>query len=191
MWLLPCRLLHGPTTRILERFADVVARSLRIDQARVTPETTLHALGAESLDLVEITLDVELAFGVLWPERHVLDIATEELGAAAVADGERVTATGLALLHDRLPRAAFDALPSAPTTRDATALFLRVDVWVNVIRTLLEAAPRACPACGAALVLGTPARVKCPTCGQEHDLVAGDEVNRRWIRAWGAARGLS
>ncbi len=174
--------------RILERFADVVARSLRIDQARVTPDTTLRDLGAESLDLVEITLDVELAFGVLWPERHVLEIATEELGAAAVADGEHVTATGLALLRDRLPHAAFAALPPSPTTRDAMGLFLRIDVWVAVIRSLLEAAPRACPTCGSALVLGSPARVKCPTCGGEHDLVAGDEVNRQWIRAWQAAR---
>lgn len=174
--------------QVLDLFAEVVARSLRIDAARVTSGATFTDLGAESLDLVEITLDVELAFGVLWPERQVLEIAREELGPAAVLDEGRITALGMALLRDRLPAAACADLPAEATIADATAAFLRIDVWVHVIRMLLAAAPRCCPTCGAALVLGSPARVACRPCGREFDLLAGDEVNRAWIRQWGDGR---
>ena len=171
---------------ILARLGEVIAGSLRLDPARVTRDATFSDLGAESLDLVEIPLDVELAFGILWPERHVLEIATEELAGSPVAAEGRVTATGLALLRDRLPPSAFAALPAEPTVAHATAAFLRIDVWVQVIRTLLEAAPRTCPTCGEALVLGSPARVACRRCGVEFDLLPGDEVNRAWIRRWQA-----
>jgi len=174
---------------ILAELATVVANSLRVDAARVGPEATFTSLGAESLDLVEITLDVEAAFGVLWPEHHVLDVAREELGDGVVTDAAgAITTEGLALLQDRLPAAAWASLPMPPTVRDVTAAFLRIDVWVHVIRMLLEAAPRTCTTCGQALVLGSPARLTCRACKVEVDLPAGDDVNREWIRRWKAGR---
>ena len=42
---------------ILDKFAEIAARHLKTEEAKVTPETYLQDLGASSLDLVEITLE--------------------------------------------------------------------------------------------------------------------------------------
>lgn len=44
---------------IFDRILPIIVKRLDIDAQRVTPEATLHDLGADSLDLVEIILDIE------------------------------------------------------------------------------------------------------------------------------------
>ena len=46
-------------SQILEKFSQVVAKSLRIDSSQVTSDAYLDELGAESLDLIEITMETE------------------------------------------------------------------------------------------------------------------------------------
>ena len=75
--------------QLRDQFASLVAASLRIDPARVVPSATLDELGAESLDLVEITLDVENTFAILMPERTILEIGSEILGDGVLeSDGQ-------------------------------------------------------------------------------------------------------
>jgi acyl carrier protein len=171
---------------ILERFAAIVAASLRVDPARVTRETSLDLLGAESIDVVEITIDVENAFSVLMPERTILDAAADVLGPGVVEQDGRLTETGRRLLLARMPELDPRAVAAGTPVRDVNRLFLRVDVWVRLIRGLLEQSPRVCPDCGCPLVQGTPARVRCERCQREHDLPTGDDLARRWVREWAA-----
>ena len=55
-------------SEVFDKFAQIVARSLRIDVAQVTPEVHLTDLGAESLDLIEITMETESQFHIFLPD---------------------------------------------------------------------------------------------------------------------------
>ena len=46
------------------KIADVIADKLSIEKSRITKESTLTDLGADSLDLVEIVMKFEEQFGI-------------------------------------------------------------------------------------------------------------------------------
>ena len=47
-----------------DKAAQIVADKLKIDKATIKTESTLQDLGADSLDLVEIIMNLEEGFGV-------------------------------------------------------------------------------------------------------------------------------
>jgi acyl carrier protein len=179
--------LQPTDEQLRERFAEIVGASLRIDPGRVVPSATLDELGAESLDLVEITLDVENAFAILMPERTILEIGAEVLGDGVLERGGRLTDEGRRFLAQRMPDAELDAVIDTAGLR---RLFLRVDTWLRIIRFVVDHSPRLCPTCGTPLVTGSPARLRCPACGIEVDLPAGDDLNRQWVRSCAVEIGL-
>jgi acyl carrier protein len=166
------------------RLAGVIAASLRVDPSRVTPDASLEDLGAASIDLIEITMDLEHAFTVLLPERTVLELASDVGEPGAFEREGRLTALGAALLRDRLPPAVAQAVVDGMPVSQLRTAFLRVDSWHRVIRGLLEATPRTCPACGGRLEQGPPTQVRCRPCSRLFDLPSGDEVGRAWVRRW-------
>lgn len=175
--------INPSPAELQDRFASIVASSLRVDPAAVVPTTTLAELGAESIDIVEITLEVENAFSIMMPERSILDAARDLLGpGAAVRDG-RLTDFGSALLRRRLPEV--DAARLAPDTpvADVNREFLRVDVWLRLIAGIVERSPRRCSGCDVALVQGAPGQVACPACGDIQVLPTGDQLAREWVVA--------
>ena len=174
-------------SQLRDRFAGIVAASLRIDPARVVPSATLDELGAESLDLVEITLDVENTFAILMPERTILEIGSEVLGEGVLESEGRLTEAGRRFLALRMPEHAAD-LPDG--TADLLRVFLRIDTWLRVIRFVIDRSPRVCDRCGVPLVTGSPARLRCPSCGRDVDLPSGDDLNRQWVRETAAEIGL-
>lgn len=46
------------------KISDIIADKLAIDKQRITKESTLADLGADSLDLVEIIMKMEEQFGI-------------------------------------------------------------------------------------------------------------------------------
>lgn len=46
------------------KVADLIADKLSIDKVRITKDSTLADLGADSLDLVEIIMKIEETFGI-------------------------------------------------------------------------------------------------------------------------------
>jgi acyl carrier protein len=169
--------------QILQILADVVASSLRVDPGRVVPEATLADLGADSIDLVEITFGVENAFSIVMPEQNVLDTAREVLGNDVVLIEGRLTALGAELLRRRMPEVPVERLaPGTPGT-DVQREFLRVGAWVRLIAGVVERSPRLCPRCGGGLVQGAPGQVRCVTCGNVITLPTGDNLAREWIGA--------
>ena len=158
---------------------------------RVTTDTSLDALGAESLDLVEVTLEIEHEFMVLMPERSILQTATAVVGEGVLEQDGLLTDAGKHLLAARMPEIDTTAWPDDVTVASLRSAFLRVDVWVRLIRFLMEQSPRECPSCHGALVPGTPARVACRTCAVEFDLPHGDELDRLWVEEYMARRPAS
>jgi acyl carrier protein len=182
----PVPVINPTAQQIAEAFAGIVGASLRVDPGRVVPETTLTDLGADSIDLVEITLDLENAFSVVMPERNVLETARDVLGDGVVAADGRLTPFGAELLRRRMPEVPPERLaPGVPVT-DVQREFLRVDAWLRLIAGVIASSPRLCPRCRGGLVQGAPGQVRCVTCGDVVTLPTGDDLARAWIRATAA-----
>jgi len=167
---------------ILEKFARVVAESLRIDAARVTEDAHLDDLGAESLDLAEITMEAEEEFDVLIAQKSILHTANEVFGEGVLVRDGRLTEDGQRFLRRRLPD-----LPQGAedlTVAELNKMFLQVGTWVRMIRGLMEYTPKACSRCGTALGKAVAGRLKCQSCAAEHDLQSGDDLNREWVQRY-------
>ncbi|MPZ19326.1 MAG: hypothetical protein GEV06_15635 [Luteitalea sp.] len=171
-------------TEVYERFASIVATSLRIDPEQVTPDAGLHDLGAESLDLIEITMESENEFDILMPERNIFDTAQEVFGHDVLETNGMLTDEGRCLLRRRLPEIDASVLAETTSVADARKLFLRVDTWLRLIQGLVEHSPRLCSACGTARRKSTPGLLRCPQCRSEAAIPSGDEINQRWVREY-------
>lgn len=55
---------------------DKVANQLGVDKSTLKPETTFSELGADSLDMVEFSLDVEDAFSLVVNQQDIANIKT-------------------------------------------------------------------------------------------------------------------
>ena len=155
---------------ILSRFAQIVANSLRIEPEQVTFDTYLNDLGAESLDLLEITMDAEEEFNVLIPQKNILQIAQEVFGQGVLVRDGRITEAGRRFLKRRMPDFDVDAVDHDLTVADLNREMLRVRSWVRMLRGLMEDSPRECPTCGASFPKAVAGRVKCRECATERDL---------------------
>jgi acyl carrier protein len=167
-----------------ERFADIVARSLRIPRERVTADAYLSDLGAESLDVLEMLIDIEDEFGVVMPQKDILQVAEEVFGPGVLVHEGVLTEHGVRLLRQRMPELPEDAIASGMPVAEVTRIFARVGTWLRLIDGLLERAATACPSCAGALGKPLAGRRKCGACGTEVDLPAGDDLNRRWVEEY-------
>ncbi len=171
-------------SEIFRRFAGIVAKSLHIDPARVTPDAYLEELGAESLDLIEISMETESEFNVWISEKTILHTAEEVFGPGVLQQNGVLTEAGKDLLRRRMPDLDPSFLEREVTVKDLNHLFMRVSTWVRMIQGLMEFTPAACPQCGAGLEASVAFRMKCKQCGQETALLSGEEINRKWVREY-------
>lgn len=59
-------------TKLTAILADITRRPL----SEITPDTTMDALGVESLDRIEISIGIETEFNILVNDEEVEDLAT-------------------------------------------------------------------------------------------------------------------
>jgi len=167
---------------ILERFARVVAQSLRIEASQVTEDAYLDDLGAESLDLAEITMESEDEFDILIAQKTILQTANEVFGEGVLIRDGRLTDEGKRFLLRRMPE--FPVNGEEITVADLTKQFLRVGTWVRMIKGLQEHTPRECSKCGAAFGKPVAGRLKCAACAFEYDIPSGEDLNREWVQQY-------
>jgi acyl carrier protein len=168
---------------ILARFASIVATSLRIEPERVTPDAYLSDLGAESLDLLEITMEAEDEFAILMPQKDILHVAQDVFGPDVLVQDGILTEPGAKFLQHRMPDFS-SAIAAGMAVAEIGRVFQRVGTWVRVIQGLLEHSPTACPSCSASLAKPVAGRMKCAACAIEVDLPVGDDLNRRWVEEY-------
>lgn len=60
-------------TSVAWRVAEMVAHHLGLHLPEVVPDASLESLGADDLDVVEIVIDLEDAFGIEIPDDKVED----------------------------------------------------------------------------------------------------------------------
>lgn len=61
---------------IMQIIADIV----EVDEAAMKPELTLHELGADELHMVEVTMALEQAIDVIFPDNRLLINPSEDTG---------------------------------------------------------------------------------------------------------------
>jgi acyl carrier protein len=179
-------------TEVLQRFAQIVAESLRVDPELVKPDAYLSDLGAESLDLLEITMEAEDAFSILIPQKNILQTAQETFGSGVLVRDDHLTEEGAKFLQRRMPELAEQGtIRAGMSLVEVGREFQRVSAWVRMIQGLMEFSPRICPQCGAPFPKAVAGRLKCAQCSTQIDLPSGDDLNRKWIEEYHRAAGTS
>lgn len=179
------QVLNLSDSDVLERFSRIVAKSLRVDSAQVTPEASLTTdLGAESLDLIEITMETESEFNIWLPEKNILETASDVFGHDVLYKDGFLTEAGKELLKRRMPEADQHLFQGEVSVEALTTYFLQVKSWVKMIQNLASHTPATCAACGAALSPIAGFRMKCGPCGAEVALRSGEELNRDWVKEY-------
>src|SRR5690242_1158179 len=123
-------------SEVFDKFAQIVARSLRIDAAQIAPDSQLNDLGAESLDLIEITMETETQFHIFLPDKSILETAVEVFGSDVLEKEGYLTEEGKRLLSRRMPIADAQAFAGAVAVKDLQSYFLKVSTWVRMIQDL-------------------------------------------------------
>ena len=171
-------------SEVFDKFAQIVAKSLRIDASQIAPDTHLTDLGAESLDLIEITMETETQFHIFLPDKSILETAVEVFGPGILEKDGYLTEEGKRLLARRMPHADAQAFEGEVAVKDLQQYFLKVGTWVRMIQGLAEYTPSECQTCGGAMVPSQGFRMKCANCGEEITLRSGEELNREWVREY-------
>jgi acyl carrier protein len=171
-------------SEVFEKFAQIVARSLRIDPAQVTRDAQLNDLGAESLDMIEVTMETEAQFHIFLPDKSILETAVEVFGSDVLEKGGYLTEAGKKLLLCRMPEADAQAFQGEVAVKDLQRYFLKVSTWVRMIQDLVRYTPGECAACGGPMAASMGFRMKCTRCGEEITLRSGEELNREWVREY-------
>jgi len=168
---------------VLDKTADIIVESLRVDRSKVTPDAhLLDDLGAESLDLIEITMETESAFNVCIPEKSILDTATEVFGPGILEKDGYLTEIGKQLLNRRVPEADRAKFEGEVSMADVRKYFLTVRSWARMAYHLAQHTPTECPECGSELKADTGFHLKCSKCGKEISLRSGEDLNREWVQ---------
>jgi acyl carrier protein len=171
-------------SEVFDQFAQIVARSLRIDVSQVKPDVYLTDLGAESLDLIEITMETESQFHIFLPDKSILETAVEVFGSDVLEKDGYLTEEGKQLMLARMPEADTESFHGQVAVKDLQHYFLKVETWVRMVQGLVQFTPAHCAACGGAMTASMGFRMKCVQCGQEVTLRSGEELNREWVREY-------
>jgi acyl carrier protein len=69
-------LIHIQADDIAKRIASIVAENLELSSADLSPEMVLKELGADDLNMVEITLELETEFDIIIPDEEMEKVQT-------------------------------------------------------------------------------------------------------------------
>ncbi len=125
-------------SEIFDKIQEILVDALAVDDDEVTSEATLIGdLGAESIDILDISFKLEQEFGFkiaqgeLFPEGITQD--------PDYVEGGKVTDKGLALLKERVPHSNFTDLEADPSVENVSKIFT-VDALVTFCDQKLQAA---------------------------------------------------
>ncbi len=118
---------------VFAKIKDVLTTALAVDDEEVTPEAKLSEdLGAESIDYLDITFQLEKAFGIKIPKGEL--IPENLFSNPEFVQNNKMTPKGIAELRSRMPfadLAPFEADPDINKFRD----IFTVETLVNYVMT--------------------------------------------------------
>lgn len=176
---------------IHQGLVEIVVNSLRVEPSTVTLDSYLDELGAQSLDLVEISMEAESKFHVWLPDKSLLETAQEVFGREAITHADQLTDFGKQIFRARLPSQEWPLLDGDVSTAALQHYFLKVSTWVRMIENLREYTPVACSGCGSGKLSEAPGlALSCQQCGEEMPLRSGQDINREWLEQFPKQSGL-
>ena len=118
---------------VFEKVKEVLTAALAVDDAEVTPEAKLSEdLGAESIDYLDITFQLEKAFGIKIPKGELLP--DNLFSNPEFVQNGRMTAAGLAELKSRMSFADLSKFEADPDINKFRDIFT-VDTLVRYVMT--------------------------------------------------------
>src|SRR5262245_21258149 len=85
------RRIDNVAATVMERVKDIVADNLGVDREKITPETSfVNDLGADSLDTVELVMELEEEFDINIPDDAAEKIQTVGQAVKFIEDGMNV-----------------------------------------------------------------------------------------------------
>lgn len=128
---------------ILVKVKEVLTSALAVDDGQVEPKAKLNAdLGAESIDYLDITFQLEKAFKIKIPQNDLIpqNLFTDP----RLVNNGMVTTEGLAELHRLMPFAdlsEFDKNPNINSFRDVFTVDTLVRYVMLKVNGSLDGAP--------------------------------------------------
>lgn len=162
------------------RVRALVAAALERRPEEIDADVSLHELGAESLDFLDVAFRLEREFRIRMPRLNVLQRAEDHFGPGALVREGLLTEFGLEVLRRTMPEVDPARLQPGLRASELGAL-ISVRTFTRIVRRMLDSkreALRACAACGSATLQEsrvTP-EAACSACGQVQVFPAGDDV---------------
>ena len=120
---------------VFAKVRTVLVDALAVDEDEITPQATLLGdLGAESIDILDISFKLEKAFGFKIAQGEFFPEGVSQEGEF-VKDG-KVTPKGLEALKQRLPHVNFSSFEADPAIGKIAELFT-VDTVVKFVERKL------------------------------------------------------
>ena len=120
-----------PRDEIYKKVRDVLVQALGVDEDEVTPTASLRAdLGAESIDFLDITFQLEKSFTTDPAHKFVIprgELFPDEMDASLVQEN-KLTDAGLAEVKRRLPHANLAELEQSRDVALVPDLFAVQDI---------------------------------------------------------------
>lgn len=118
---------------VFNKVKEVLVSTLAVDDNEVTPEAKLKAdLNAESIDFLDITFQLEKAFGIKIPKGELMPEGMFT-NPEFVQNG-KMTPKGIAELKARMPFADLSSFEANPDINNAWDIFT-VDTLVKFVMT--------------------------------------------------------
>lgn len=117
---------------IARKVRQILVDALGVDEDEVAPEATLMKdLGAESIDFLDMVFRLEKTFTIKIPREELFPAESLMNNPDLVANG-KLTAKGLALLREKLPRTNLTTFEKDPDVNKLADLFT-VNTIVNYV----------------------------------------------------------
>lgn len=169
---------------------EILAQLLVMDANEIEDDSSIvEDLGADSLDIVDLSFQLGRQYGCTLPKTSVLDHAVEAFGDISefVAEG-RLTAAGKALLENSLSAYAPNQLTVGMRPAEVFAA-TTVRNWAQQCCNVFNYLPETCPDCGGhAAVLNDRQQVVCGACSARLAPLDGDGISRRLVEQFAASR---
>ena len=122
---------------VFNKVKEVLTTALAVDDDEVTPEAKLSEdLGAESIDYLDITFQLEKAFGIKIPKGEL--IPENMFTNPEFVQNGKMTPKGVAELKSRMPFADISAFEADPDINKFRDIFT-VDTLVRYVMTKVNA----------------------------------------------------
>ncbi|PWB35346.1 acyl carrier protein [Pseudomonas sp. SDI] len=169
---------------------DILAQLLVLDADEISADSAIvEELGADSLDIVDLSFQLGRQYACSLPKTSVLDHTVAVCGdAEAFLQAGRLTDDGVELLQQSLSAYAPGQLKAGMQPADVFAA-TTVRNWALQCHNLFNHLPAQCPECaGEQARLNDRQQVVCVGCSARLTPLDGDSVSRALVEQFVAAR---